>query len=377
MSRTDHISELFNSPWKIGPYVLKHRVVMPPLTRMRAGVSDGVPSPHAAVYYEQRASEGGLMIAEATQISKQGQGYPGTPGIYAPAQIEAWRKVTRAVKSRGAVIFLQLWHVGRISHSSHQPGGGLPVAPSAVRPSGVALDASRKRVPYETPQPLSKEQIASIVADYRQAAINASEAGFDGIEIHSANGYLLDQFLEDRTNTRADDYGGSVENRTRLLLEVLDTTSAIWGIDKVGVRLSPFGTVNDIADSDPRHLFAEVIKLLSPRPLGYLHLIEPRSNAGILEEANLTAPPSVASMFRKLFNGPVIASGGFDRQKAGAAIGDGVADAVAFGRAFVANPDLPRRLSINAQLNAYDRPTFYGGSTKGYTDYPALEELPA
>ena len=377
MSRTDHVNELLNSSWKIGPYALKHRVVMPPLTRMRAGRADGVPSPHAALYYEQRASEGGFMIAEATQISKQGQGYPGTPGIYSEAQIEAWRKVVHAVKSRGAVIFLQLWHVGRISHSSHQPSGGLPVAPSAVKPSGETVDASWKRVPYETPTALSREQIASIVADYRQAAINAFAAGFDGVEVHSGNGYLLDQFLEDATNKREDDYGGNPENRARLLLEVLDTVAEIGGIDKVGVRLSPFGVVNDIADSDPRHLFAEVIKQLSSRRPGYLHLIEPRSNAGIREEANLTAPPSVSSMFRKLFHGPLIASGGFDRQKTGAAIGDGVVDAVAFGRAFLANPDLPRRLSINARLNPYDRPTFYGGSAKGYTDYPALEELPA
>jgi N-ethylmaleimide reductase len=375
MSDPADVGELLNSPWKIGPYVLKHRVVLPPLTRMRAGTSDGVPSSHAELYYQQRASEGGFMIAEATQVSKQGQGYPGTPGIYSQAQIEGWRRVTRAVKACGAVIFLQLWHVGRISHSSLQPGGGLPVAPSAVRPSGETLDASWKRVPYETPAPLSREQIASVVADYRQAAVNAREAGFDGVEIHSANGYLLDQFLEDHTNRREDEYGGGREERMRLLLEIVDATSAVWGVGKVGVRLSPFGVINDIADSNPQRLFAEVIKQLSSRQLGYLHLIEPRSNAGVREEANLSAPPSVAKMFRTVFQGPLIASGGFDRYKAGSVIADGAADAIAFGRAFLANPDLPRRLSIDAHLNAYHRPTFYGGSTKGYTDYPTLEEV--
>jgi N-ethylmaleimide reductase len=341
---------------------------------MRAGIADGVPSPNAPLYYGQRASEGGFVIAEATQISKQGQGYPGTPGIYTGAQIEAWREVTRAVKAKGAVIFLQLWHVGRISHPSIQPGGGLPVAPSAVKPSGETFDAGWKRVPYETPVPLSTDQIEAIVADYRRGAVNARDAGFDGVEIHSANGYLLDQFLQDRTNQREDRYGGTAENRTRLLLEVLGAASEIWGAERVGVRLSPFGSVNDIADSNPERLFAEVIKQLSPRGLAYLHLIEPRSYAGLREEGIADAPASVASMYRKLFAGPLIASGGFDRERAGVALGDGSADAIAFGRLFIANPDLPRRLTAAVPLNAYDRSTFYGGTTRGYTDYQALEE---
>ncbi|MET3521831.1 N-ethylmaleimide reductase [Mesorhizobium abyssinicae] len=347
---------------------------MPPLTRMRAGLADGVPSPFAPTYYAQRASEGGFLIGEATQISKQGQGYPGTPGIYSSAQVDAWRKVTRAAKAKGAVIFLQLWHVGRISHSSHQPDGKPPVAPSAMRPQGKAFDAAWNRVPYETPRALAIKEIAAIVADYRSAAANAHDAGFDGVELHGANGYLLDQFLEDSTNLRQDRYGGAIENRTRLLLEAIDAVSEVWGADRVGVRLSPFGTVGDIADSDPQRLFEQVIKALAQRGIAYLHLIEPRANAGIRDDLNLAAPPSVAALFRHAFNGPLIASGGFDRISALAAVESGIADAVAFGRAFIANPDLPQRLAMNAPLNTYDQRTVYGGAARGYTDYSAWKQ---
>src|SRR5262249_36815497 len=281
-----------------------HRVVMPPLTRMRA--ANGVPSPHAAAYYAQRATEGGLIIAEATQISQQGQGYPQTPGIYRPDQVAGWRTVVEAVKERGGVIFLQLWHVGRISHSSFQKDGGLPVAPSAVRPAGNAFKSDFQRTPYETPRALELNEIAQIVADYRKAAENAKQAGFDGIEIHAANGYLLQQFLEDKTNHRTDRYGGSIENRARLLFEVLDAVAEVWPIERIGVRLSPFSNVGDIADSDPAGLYIYVIKALAARGICYLHLIEPRVRAGVVEEPNDAAPRSVATLFRPAFSGPLI-----------------------------------------------------------------------
>src|SRR5215475_8256251 len=235
-------SPLFK-PLQLGAIRLSHRIVMPPLTRMRAGLADGVPSPLAATYYGQRATEGGLIIAEATQISQQGQGYPQTPGIYTPEQVAAWRAVTEAVKKRGGIIFLQLWHVGRISHPVFQRDGALPVAPSAIRPAGNAFTNDFERVPYETPRALELNEIPQILADYRKAAENARLAGFDGVEIHAANGYLLQQFLEDKTNHRTDRYGGSIENRSRLLFELLDAVSDVWPIDRIGVRLSPFSNV--------------------------------------------------------------------------------------------------------------------------------------
>src|SRR6516225_2652411 len=363
-----------STPFQLGPFRLAHRVVMPPLTRMRAGRANGVPSPLAPAYYGQRATEGGLIIAEATQISQQGQGYPQTPGIYTPDQVAAWKTVTQAVKNRGGIIFLQLWHVGRISHSAFQKDGGLPVAPSAIRPAGNAFTSDFKRVPYETPRALELDEIPQILADYRKAAENAKEAGFDGVEIHAANGYLLQQFLEDKTNQRGDRYGGSVENRARLLFEVFDAISEIWPADRIGVRISPYSDVNgDIADSDPASLYAHVVGGLAARGVSYLHLIEARARAGVVEELNEAAPPSVAALLRPLFSGPLIVSGGFTPETAEAAIAAGKADFVAFGRAFIANPDLPKRIALGAPLNTPDRATFYGGSERGYTDYPALE----
>lgn len=365
----------FFLPWQIGPYQLAHRVVLPPLTRMRAGAADNVPSPLAPLYYSQRATEGGLLIAEATQISIQGQGYPSTPGIFSVAQVKGWQAVTKAVKARGAYFFLQLWHVGRISHSSHHPSRFLPVAPSAVRPKGDALDAAWQRVPFETPRALDLRGIEGVIDCYSRSAKNARDAGFDGVEIHAANGYLLDQFLEDGTNLREDCYGGAIPNRARLLLEVVDKVTEIWGPDRVAVRLSPFGAVGDIHDSDPIGLFGFVIRELSQRRLAYLHLIEPRSNAGIRDDINHAAPESVARIFRPEFDGPLIVSGGFNRESGEAAIRSGYSDAIAFGRAFIANPDLPQRLSSGAALNNYDRSTFYGGGERGYTDYPALRSM--
>ena len=366
-----------STPFQLGPFRLAHRVVMPPLTRMRAGCADNVPSPLAATYYGQRASEGGLIIAEATQISRQGQGYPQTPGIYTADQVAAWRSVTQAVKHRGGIIFLQLWHVGRISHSAFQKDGALPVAPSAIRPTGNAFTTDFKRVPYETPRALELGEISSILADYGKAAQNAKEAGFDGIEIHAANGYLLQQFLEDKTNHRTDRYGGSIENRARLLFEVLDAVSEVWPLDRIGVRLSPFSNVGDVADSDPIGLYGFVLKGLAARKIGYLHLIEARVRAGLVDQTDDTAPQSVATLLRPLFAGPFIVSGGFTAETAEQALAAGTADLVAFGRSFIANPDLPRRLALGAELNAPDRSTFYGGMERGYTDYPSLEEVGA
>lgn len=360
------------TPFQLGSIQLSHRVVMPPLTRMRAGLVDRVPSPLAATYYGQRASEGGLLIAEATQISQQGQGYPQTPGIYTDEQVAAWTQVTDAVRAKGATFFLQLWHVGRVSHSSFQPDGALPVAPTAIAPAGETFTNSWRREPYETPRALATSEIAGVVEDYRRAAQRAKDAGFDGVEIHAANGYLLDQFLQDRTNHRQDQYGGSVENRMRLLLEVVDAVAQVWPLERIGVRLSPYGENGDIADSDPLGLFTEVARALASRGIGYLHLIEPRSRAGLKDSVNDDAPPSVAALFRPVFAGPLITSGGFTSETAEQVLQSGAADLVAFGRAFIANPDLPQRLATGAPLNPHNRPTFYGGDARGYVDYPAL-----
>lgn len=364
------------TPFNMGPFTLAHRVVMPPLTRMRAGRADNVPSPLAAAYYAQRATDGGFIIAEATQISRQGQGYPQTPGIYTQEQVAGWRPVVRAVKDRGAIFFLQLWHVGRISHSSFHEGA-LPVAPSAIASAGNAFAHDFKRVPYETPHALVASEIAGIVADYRKAAENAKAAGFDGVEIHAANGYLLQQFLEDKTNHRTDNYGGSIENRARLLFEVLDAVARVWPTNRIGVRISPFSDVGDVADSNPMALYEYVVKGLAERGICYLHLIEARARAGLVDQTNDAAPPSVAALLRPLFSGPLLVSGGFDVDTAEQALADGTADFVAFGRAFIANPDLPNRIARGAQLNAPDRATFYGGAERGYTDYPMLEEANA
>jgi N-ethylmaleimide reductase len=364
---------LLHSPLKIGNHSLTHRVVMAPLTRMRASNPGSAPHALNAQYYSQRASRGGLLITEATQISWQGKGYPQTPGIHTEEQVIGWKSVVNAIHQKGGVVFCQLWHVGRISHSTHHPDGSLPVSASAVRPAGETFAAGFKRLPYEVPRALAAEEVPSIVDQYGRAAEFALAAGFDGVELHAANGYLIDQFLQDGTNQRTDRYGGSVENRARLLLEVTDRLISVLGAARVGVRLSPFGVVNDIRDSNPFSINRYAIEALSVRGIAYLHLIEPRVQAGLREEPNLSVPPSVAGMFREFFKGPLIASGGFTRETAEAALRAGTSDAIAFGRAFIANPDLPHRLAVGASLNPYDRSTFYGGAETGYTDYPALQ----
>ena len=358
-----------------GSIQLKHRIVMAPLTRMRAAQPGNTPNEMNARYYAQRASAGGLLISEATQISQTGQGYPATPGIHSPEQVEGWRLVTEAVHSEGGLIFLQLWHVGRISHSSLQPAGALPVAPSAVVPAGKeAFTASGERVPFETPRALELDEIPSIVDEYRDAARNALAAGFDGVEVHAANGYLLDQFLRDGTNRRTDRYGGSFENRARLLWEVLEAVGEVFGLERVGVRLSPLGTFNDMRDSDPVGLFGFVLRELAKKPIAYVHLIEARADERPPEEnvALGSGAAPTAKLFRPFYPGVLIGAGGFTRGSASEAIAAGIVDAVAFGKLFISNPDLPLRLKDDRTLNGYDPATFYGGGAQGYTDYPAL-----
>jgi N-ethylmaleimide reductase len=344
-------------PVRIGQLELRNRVVMSPMTRNRAGAGD-VPQPIAAEYYRQRATAG-LIVTEASQISPQGKGYPGTPGIYSREQIAGWHGVTDAVHRAGGRIFLQLWHVGRISHPSLQRHGALPVAPSAIMPAGGAKTAVGLQ-PFVTPRALETAEMPGIVESYRRAALNAKEAGFDGVEIHAANGYLLDQFLRDGTNHRTDAYGGSVENRARLLLEAVDVVSKAVGAGRVGVRLSPIGAFNDMKDSDPAALFLYVAEKIGSRGLAYLHVYETDPNG--FDWAAL----------KQAFGGRYIANGAYDGARAAAVLSSGRADLVAFGVPFIGNPDLVARLKTGAPLAGADSATFYGGDYRGYTDYPAL-----
>ena len=351
-----------------GDVKVKNRIFMAPLTRMRAG-NDGVPGELAAQYYSQRASAG-LIITEASQISEHGKGYPATPGIYSDAQRDAWKKITDSVHAAGGVIFLQLWHVGRISHSSHHPKDGLPVAPSPIKPTGKVYTASWALEDYETPREISLSEIESLRKSYVHAATQAKLAGFDGVELHAANGYLLDQFLQDGSNHRMDDYGGSIENRCKLVLEILNEIIPVWGSGRVGIRLSPYGEFNDMKDSDPIKLFTYLIEKLNPLNLSYLHLIEPRATSAGGNDQIAEDAPSTGKLFRKLFKGKVVLAGGFNKDNATAAVDHAEADAVAFGRIFISNPDLPKRFEHDLPLTPYDRATFYGGAEKGYTDYP-------
>lgn len=368
---------LFSSV-QLGHYTLPNRIVMAPLTRNRAGAGN-VPVPLNAEYYAQRASAG-LIISEATQISPQGVGYPGTPGIHSPEQVEGWKLVTQAVHDAGGRIFLQLWHVGRISHPLLQPNGALPVAPSAIAPEGMASTLEGEK-PFVTPRALETDEIPGIVEDYRKAAENALAAGFDGVEIHSANGYLLDQFLQDGTNKRSDRYGGTLENRARFLLEVTEAVVSVWGGDRVGVRLSPAGTFNDMSDSNPAETFSYVAAALNQFNLAYLHLVEPRVNEESLnrwmkiDNVEIQLSELTPGFFRSYFHSKIISAGAHDRDSGNEAIASGNADLIAYGRLFISNPDLPKRFELNAPLNPYDRSTFYGGTEKGYTDYSSLEQI--
>ncbi len=370
------MTTLFNT-LTLGDLTLSNRIIMAPLTRMRSKQPGNIPYALNAEYYAQRASAG-LIISEATQISQQGQGYPGTPGIHSPEQVEGWKLVTNAVHKAGGKMFLQLWHVGRISHTSHQPDGGLPVAPSAIaaKNSGT-YSASWKPVSIETPRALELSEIPGIIADFKRGAENAKAAGFDGVEVHGANGYLLDQFLQDGSNQRTDAYGGSIENRARLLLEVVDAAISVFGKGRVGVRLSPYGTFNDMHDSDPVKLFTYVLEQLSARGIAYAHLIEPRaSGAGGGDALNENAP-STSALFRNAFRGVFLSAGGYTPELAKEAVANNSVDAVVFGRHFISNPDLVERIRQGVALNRYDRATFYGGAEKGYTDYPAYSKAAA
>jgi N-ethylmaleimide reductase len=349
------------TPIELGALVLPNRVVMAPMTRNRAGAGN-VPGALAAKYYRQRASAG-LIVTEATQVSPQGVGYPGTPGIHDDLQVAGWRRVTDAVHAAGGRIFLQLWHVGRISHPSLQPGGALPVAPSAIAARGEAFTASGPQ-PFVIPRALETAEIPGIVAQFEHGARHALAAGFDGVEIHGANGYLIDQFLRDGTNCRTDHYGGSLENRARFLLEVTEAVAGVWDAERVGVRLSPQSGFNDMRESDPAATFGYAAQTLAPLGLAYLHVVEP---------VGADAAPLIADL-KAAFGGPLMVNGGYTRPLAEAALARGEADLVSFGASFLANPDLPLRLAHNAPLNAPDPATFYGGDQRGYTDYPALDD---
>jgi N-ethylmaleimide reductase len=360
---TSAAPDLF-APCRLGPIELKNRLVMAPLTRSRAGAGN-VPSDLAATYYAQRAGAG-LIVTEATQAATSGQGYVATPGIHSEDQVAGWRRVTEAVHRAGGRIFVQLWHVGRISHPDFR-NGEPPVAPSAIAPRGVQTFTAEGLKPIPTPRVLDAGEIPGIVQEFRRAAENARAAGFDGVEVHGANGYLLDQFLEDGTNQRTDDYGGSVENRARLLFEVLAAVSDVWGGARVGVRLSPGGTFNDMCDSDPQATFGYVVKRLATLELAYLHLIEPSQPCG-----EHPMPCLSARFFRPLYPGTLIVAGGYTRERANEVLKAGLADLVAFGQLYIANPDLAERFRSGAPLNAPNPDTFYGGGPEGYIDYPAL-----
>lgn len=356
------MADLF-SPVELGDIVLKNRIVMAPLTRNRAG-EGGVPQDINVTYYEQRATAG-LIVTEATPISAMAHGYPALPGIYTDAQVAGWKKVTDAVHAKGGKIVIQLWHVGRISHPSLLPNQALPVAPSAIKPAGQAF-TYQGLVDYVEPRALAIEELPAIVQDYVHATKCAMAAGFDGVEIHAANGYLLDQFLRDGSNYRTDSYGGSYENRARLLLEVTQAVVDVIGSGKVGVRLSPVNPFNDMKDSNPQAMFNFVAQALNKFGLAYLHAVEGGIHGGG------KADPFDFSAFRKCFNGKYVANLAYDKARGNAAIVSGHADAIAYGVPFIANPDLVARFEKDAPLNEADSATFYGGDGKGYIDYPAL-----
>ncbi|MDP2072335.1 alkene reductase [Methylotenera sp.] len=351
------------SPVKLGSMSLNNRMVMAPLTRNRAG-EGGVPQSVNVTYYEQRASAG-LIITEATPISAMAHGYPALPGIYTDAQVAGWKKVTDAVHAKGGKIALQLWHVGRISHPSLLPSGALPVAPSAIKPAGQAFTYQGLQ-DYVTPRALELAEFPDIVADYVHATKCALAAGFDGVEIHAANGYLLDQFLREGSNKRTDNYGGSFENRARLLMEVTKAVVDVAGSDKVGLRISPVNPFNDMNDSNPQALFEYVADALNQFNLAYLHVVE-----GGIHGGGEAAPFDFVAL-RKHFKNAYMANLAYDKARGNAAIASGHADVVAYGVPFIANPDLVERYRTNAPLNEADSKTFYGGSEKGYTDYPFL-----
>ncbi len=346
--------ELFD-PIQIGDLKLSNRIIMAPLTRCRTEDDRRIPSVLMAQYYAQRASAG-LILSEATAVSPMGVGYPNTPGIWSNEQVEGWKLVTKAVHDQGGLIMLQLWHVGRIS-DPYYLNGELPVAPSAIAPQG-SVSLLRPKKDYVTPRALAIKEIPGIVESYRQGALNAKAAGFDGVEVHGANGYLLDQFLQDGTNKRTDAYGGPVENRARLMLEVVDAVVGVWGRGRVGVHIAPRGDAQSMSDSNPLATFGYLLGQLNKRGIAFVCA---REHAG---------PGRIGPGLKKIFGGVYIANEGFDRNTAQALLDSGEADAVAFGKLFIANPDLVKRFAVKAPLNVPDVDTFYGAGQKGYTDYP-------
>jgi N-ethylmaleimide reductase len=353
------------SPYALGSLELPNRMIMAPLTRGRAG-QERLPNSLMAEYYVQRASAG-LIISEATQISEQAAGWNQSPGIHTQAQVEGWQKITNAVHQAGGRIFLQLWHTGRASHPDFQPGGALPVSASPIAAAGEAHTPKGKK-PYVTPRALELDEIPGVVQQYADATRRAQAAGFDGVEIHAANGYLIDQFLRDGANQRPDAYGGSVENRSRFLLEVTAAVVQAWSADRVGVRLSPTNPFNDMRDSNPVQTFAQVAQALNQFQLAYLHILEALPGHFLAAEGERVSPH-----IRAAYSGALMLNGGYDAETGAAAIANGEADLIAFGIPFIANPDLPERLRLNATLNPPDPATFYTPGVKGYTDYPALQ----
>jgi N-ethylmaleimide reductase len=359
-------SNTFFSPVSVGDLTLPNRIVMAPLTRRRAAAGN-LPTELMATYYEQRSSAG-LIISEATPISSQAIGYNNLPGIFTQEQVDGWKKITHAVHKKGGRIFMQLWHVGRVSHSLFQEGHVLPVAPSAIS-AGDVITTPEGPMKMEVPRQLETSEIAGIVDDYRKAAVNAKEAGFDGVEVHGANAYLIDQFLHQSSNHRTDEYGGSIENRARFALEVVTAVCSVWGSRRVGIRLSPSNVRNGMDDPDPAGLFGYLISQLNTFNLAYLHLVEP-----MLPLENYPHMiRDVARHFRPIWEGPLITAGNYNYEKGLAAISEGIADMVAYGRLFIANPDLPERFATQLPLNIPDTDTFYYGGEKGYTDYPGIK----
>jgi len=364
------VPDLLFSSLDLGPLSLPHRVAMAPLTRNRAGEGN-VPGDLNAEYYRQRASAA-LLVTEATQVAPKGQGYPRTPGIHSEAQVEGWSQVTDAVHEADGRIFLQLWHVGRISHSLYHDGE-KPVAPSAVRPDGQVLTPDLEMVPFETPRPLTTDEVPEVVEQYRQGAANARRAGFDGVEIHAANGYLIDQFLRSKTNQRTDRYGGSLENRLRFLNEIMEAVTGEWDAGRVGVRFSPLSPFNDMGDDTPEATFRGAARAADDADLAYVHTVEPAEPKPPV--AGDGEAPAVFGGVRTAFDGALVANGNYDVERANDAIERGYADLIAFGRGFLANPDLPRRLREGLPVNVPDEDTFYNGDERGYTDYPTWNEL--
>ncbi|MAM87877.1 MAG: alkene reductase [unclassified Hahellaceae] len=364
---------LFQS-YDIGSLTLPNRVLMSPLTRSRASQPGDVPNDMNARYYAQRAGAG-LIISEATQVSPQGKGYAFTPGIHSSDQIQGWRKVTDAVHKAGGRIHLQLWHVGRISHPDLQPDGAQPVAPSAIKPEGAKTFVSAESGMVEIPEPraLRTEEIQDIVEQFRKGAQNAKEAGFDGVEVHGANGYLLDQFLKSGSNKRTDEFGGSLENRLRLPLMVVQAVVDVWGKDKVGIRVSPTGSFNDMYDENPLETFGEFAKQLNDMGIAYIEVVEDSFQGNHADGR----PEEVIDAIKAGFKGTYIANGDYSADEARKRISAGRCDLVTFGRLYISNPDLAERFRQNAPLNDWDGDTFYGGDERGYTDYPALEEAEA